>query len=90
MAVIPLVQSWFSTACRMIESNERVGAILAMDHTLQAIGQTPFSGYRTLRHYCLYDTAWDSKVKRLHPIGIYPIEVHLLKTTSIPWAFYLS
>jgi hypothetical protein len=90
MAVIPLVQSWFSTACLMIESNERVGAILAVKHALQAIGRTAPIGYRTLRHHCLYDTAWDSKVKRLHPMGIYPIEVHLLKTTSIPWAFYLS
>jgi hypothetical protein len=73
----------------MIKSHEIVGVIHAIDHTLQAIGQARFNVYRTLRHYCLYDTAWDSKVKRLHPMGIYPIEAHLLNTTSILWAFYL-
>ena len=73
----------------MIESNEIVGAIHAIGHTQQAIGHATLSGYRTLRHDCPYDTAWYSKVKRLHPMGIYPIEVHRLKTTSIPWAFHL-
>jgi U32 family peptidase len=36
-----------------------------------------FERWRTLRDHYLYDTAWEFKVKQLHPLWIYPIEMHL-------------